>query len=133
MNVPRGFHRLGLALALPIAVIGLCVTAYGAFEWAKPLFWRPVWQITDPTGSVYSYRYGDNPMIVGAELRGRGVPAEHARRFVELLDPEVETVDRARRNAADAMTIGIVTTFAAVLLFCVVRAVAWVISGFKVD
>lgn len=43
---------MGLALAVPIAAVGLCVALYGGFEWVRPLVWAPTWNITDPDGRV---------------------------------------------------------------------------------
>lgn len=131
MNIHRGFHRIGAVLAIPLAVTGVAVSAYGAFEWARPLIWRPAWEITDPSGKAYSFRYGDNPKELGPELLRRGVPVEHSKRFVELLDPEIDSIDEQRRNSAGVVLFGVALAGFAGLAYCMVRAFAWVIAGFK--
>jgi hypothetical protein len=99
----------------------------------RPLVWAPTWNITDPEGKVYVYLYKDDLKSVGAELKRRGVPPEHQKRFVELLDPKIEMVDRQRRNAGEAGVLGLAIVGFGLFIHGALGAIGWVTAGFVRD
>lgn len=66
-------------------------------------------------------------------MKRRGVPPEHQEKFVELLDPEIEIVDRQRPNTGEAGLLGLAIAGLGLFIYAALKAIGWVTAGFVRD
>lgn len=132
-RIKRGFHRIGLVLAVICLLIGGISALFGAYLWIDPLFNGPSFEVSSAEGTVLRVRYGADPKEIGARVKERYTLESDRLKVVQMIDQEFGLVDSQRETGIHWMLGSLVSLIVAAALYEMARAVGWILAGFAGD
>jgi hypothetical protein len=133
LRIKKGFHRVGVILAVLALLVGAAVLLFGAYQWAAPLIKPPTFQVSSPDGSKLVIRYGTEPKEIGAKVKLLYQIEADRLKAVELIDDAFGNIDSQRWDGALCMLGSLISLIVAAALYSTSRAIGWVLAGFVGD
>lgn len=122
-----GFHRVGIALAIPLALAGVAVAIVGAYQWGYPLVKPPVWRIEhEATGKSFVFAYEADRKRNAQKMQEVFTPLEVPEDALKA----IARVDQERQNGLELVAIGAALLAFAACVYAASWLLGWIIRGF---